>query len=157
MLRRGLTCVNRARALASTLGSMATILILDDDPDIRSLLQHILSEAGYEVLAADSAEAARKRMAVVRPDLVIVDINLPGTSGVDFVAALRNDAALRRVPIVYLTALEEGTELAVRTLGYPLLVKPVQRKDLLGLIERQLRRSAKNAVAAVDVKSPAGH
>lgn len=136
---------------------MATILVLDDDPDIRTLLQHILSEAGYEVLAADSAEAARKRMTVVRPDLVIVDINLPGTSGVDFVAALRNDAALRRVPIVYLTALEEGTELAVRTLGYPLLVKPVQRRDLLGLIERQLRRSPKNVVAAVDVQGPAGN
>jgi DNA-binding response OmpR family regulator len=136
---------------------MATILVLDDDPDIRALLQHLLSQAGYAVLAADSAEAAMKRMAIERPDLIIADIKLPGTSGVDFVAALRNDAALRRIPVVYLTALEEGTELAVRTLGYPLLAKPVQRKDLLALVERQLRRSPKDAVAAVDVKGPAGH
>ena len=120
---------------------MATILVLDDDPDIRALLRHELSGAGYEVLEAETAEAATRRMAVVRPDLVIVDINLPGTSGVDFVAALRDDAALRGIPVVYLTAIEEGTELAVRTLGYPLLPKPVQRKDLLSLVERQLRRS----------------
>lgn len=136
---------------------MATILVLDDDPDIRALLERELSTAGYEVMSADSAEDATRRIAERRPDLVIADINLPGASGVEFVAKLRDDATLGRVPVVYLTAVEESTELAVRTLGYPLLPKPVQRRELLALVARQLPRSAKNAVAAVDVKRPAGH
>jgi DNA-binding response OmpR family regulator len=136
---------------------MATILVIDDDPDMRSLLQRMLSQAGYEVLITESAEAAAQRVAERRPDLVIADINLPGASGVEFVAGLRNDAALGRLPVIYLTAIEESTELAVRTLGYPLLAKPVQRRELLALVARQLPRSARNAVAAVDVKRPAGH
>ena len=136
---------------------MSTILVLDDDPDIRAVIQRYLSQAGYQVLAAESAEAAAECVAQQRPDLVIADINLPGASGVDFVASLRRDAALGRVPVVYLTALEENTELAVRTLGYPLLAKPVRRGDLLALVARQLPRSAKDVVAAVDVKRPAGN
>ena len=136
---------------------MSTILVLDDDPDIRAVIQRYLGEAGYQVMMAESAEAATECVAQQRPDLVIADINLPGASGVDFVASLRRDPAARRVPVIYLTALEENTELAVRTLGYPLLAKPVRRGDLLALVARQLPRSAKDVVAAVDVKGPAGN
>ena len=137
---------------------MKTILVLDDDPDIRAVIERYLREAGYDVLTAESAAAATECVARQRPDLVIADINLPGgASGVDFVASLRRDAALGRVPVVYLTALEENTELAVRTLGYPLLAKPVRRGELLALVARQLPRSAKDVVAAVDVKGPAGN
>ena len=116
------------------------ILVVDDDPDIRGLLQHTLAPAGYEVVSAESAQAARTRIGERRPDLIVADISMPETSGIDFVASLRDDPANLHIPVVYLTALETDSELVHGTLGYPLLSKPVVAKELLALVKQQLRR-----------------
>jgi len=115
------------------------ILVVDDDPDMRAVLRKHLSGAGYEVAEAESADDARARLAERLPDLIVSDINMPQTSGVEFVASLREDSALSRVPVIYLTSLETNTELVVNTLGYPLLSKPLNPPELLALIKRQLR------------------
>ena len=117
---------------------MATILVLDDDADMRALMQRHLSTAGYDVKLAESANAAQKTIKAARPDLIIADINMPEVSGIEFVAGLRGDAKSADIPVIYLTALEENTELAVRTVGFPLLSKPVAPRDLLALVKRQL-------------------
>jgi DNA-binding response OmpR family regulator len=121
--------------------AMANILVLDDDPDMRALMQRHLAGAGYGVELADSAAAAKKAISSQRPDLIIADINLPEVSGIEFVAGMRGDSRVAGIPVIYLTALEENTELAVKTVGYPLLSKPVVQRDLLSLVQRQLRRS----------------
>ena len=117
---------------------MATILVLDDDPDMRALVQRHLAGAGYEVNVAESANAAATSIAAQRPDLIIADINMPEVSGVEFVSKLRDDQRSAGIPVIYLTALEENSELAVRTVGFPLLSKPVVPRDLLALVKRQL-------------------
>ena len=117
---------------------MATILVLDDDPDLRALVKHYLAAAGYDVELADSAAAAGKAIAARRPDLIVADINLPQVSGIEFVASLRDDAAAARIPVIYLTGLEADSELAVKTVGFPLLSKPVVPRELLALVKRQL-------------------
>jgi len=120
----------------------SSILLVDDDPDLRALLQRQLSQAGYEVIACEDAFVARERLGERLPDLILVDINMPQVSGVELVAGLREDPALAAIPVIYLTALEENTELAVKTLGFPLLSKPVRARELLALVERQLRPKA---------------
>lgn len=117
---------------------MANILVLDDDPDMRALVQHHLAGAGYDVTLAESANAAKKTIKAQRPDLIIADISMPEVSGIEFVAGLRGDTKAASIPVIYLTALEESTELAVKTVGFPLLSKPVVARDLLALVQRQL-------------------
>jgi len=84
------------------------------------------------------APAARELMAVRPPDLIVSDIRMPVVSGTEFVAGLREDPALARIPVIYLTGLEENTELAVKTVGYPLLAKPLKAPELLKLVRTQL-------------------
>jgi DNA-binding response OmpR family regulator len=116
------------------------ILVVDDDPDIRALLEHDLAAAGYEVAEADGAMSARQRIEERSPDLIIADINMPQTSGIEFVASLREEPGKARIPVMYLTAHETDEELVHGTLGYPLLSKPVVAKELLALVKQQLRR-----------------
>lgn len=116
---------------------MAKILVLDDDPDMRALVQHHLAGAGYTVQLVESAQAAREAIALERPDLIVADINLPEESGVQFVAALREDA-VAGIPVIYLTAAEQNTALAIKTVGFPLLAKPLVPRELLTLVQRQL-------------------
>jgi DNA-binding response OmpR family regulator len=120
---------------------MANILVLDDDPDLRALVQRHLAGAGYGVQLAESAAAAKQAIAAQRPDLIIADINLPDVSGIEFVAGLRGDSVVAGIPVIYLTGLEQNTELAVKTVGFPLLSKPVAAPELLSLVRRQLPRS----------------
>ena len=114
------------------------ILVVDDDPDMRDLVRKHLAGAGYEVAQAEGAAAAHQRLAERMPDLIVTDINMPETSGVEFVASLRQDSVLAQIPVIYLTSLETDTELVVSTLGYPLLTKPLNPPELLALVKRQL-------------------
>ena len=116
------------------------ILVVDDDPDMRALLQHDLSGAGYDVLATDGPKSARAFLDEHQPDLIISDINMPETSGIEFVGSLREDRARARIPVIYLTA-RGDSDLAVDTLGYPLLSKPFVAKELLALVKQQIRAS----------------
>ena len=123
-------------------GKKPLILVVDDDSDIRALLAHELAKAGYAIVEAADAASARECIDAGLPDLVISDIHMPGVSGIDFVAGLREVPALSRIPVIYLTGLEEDTELAVKTVGYPLLSKPVKLPELLREVRAQLQRRA---------------
>jgi DNA-binding response OmpR family regulator len=117
------------------------ILVVDDDADLRALVRTYLSRAGYEVAVAEGAGSAREMMDKRKPDLIITDIRMPTVDGVEFVAGLREHPELAGIPVIYLTGMEANADLAVRTLGYPLLAKPVSQADLIALVKRQLRRS----------------
>lgn len=119
--------------------SSADILVVDDEEDMRSLVSRLLRAAGYEVRTAEDAVEAGHKIVERAPDLIITDISMPYMSGVDFVAALRSDGSLPKIPVIYLTALEEGPKLAYDTLGYPLLTKPLDAEELLAAVARQLK------------------
>lgn len=118
------------------------ILVVDDDPDILALLRLHLTKAGYEVLVADSAAAARGRLKERMPDLIVSDINMPGMTGDELVFALKVDPAYKRVQILFLTSLEANEALGTRTLGHAVLSKPVVEKDLLAAIAGLLGKPA---------------
>lgn len=120
---------------------MSTILVVDDDPDMRALLRHKLMAAGYDVIVADDGDVALRSVKTRGADLIVADIGMPRMAGHEFVHSLRDRPGLPAIPVIYLTALEPDRSLAIKTLGFPLLAKPVDEKALLALIRRQLGAS----------------
>lgn len=117
------------------------ILIVDDDDRIRSLLQRYLSDNGYRTSIAADATEAQSKMDALTYDLLVLDIMMPGVTGLEFTEKLRQ--AENSVPILLLTALAETENriegLAVGADDY--LPKPFDPKELLLRIQSILRRS----------------
>lgn len=83
------------------------LLIVDDDARLRELLRRYLSESGFRVTVAADAAEARANLASLAFDLVVLDVMMPGESGLDLVRHLRHDAPLPRLPVLLLTAMSE--------------------------------------------------
>jgi response regulator NasT len=130
------------------------ILIADDESIIRLGLKQILEEAGHTVFAAENGVAAVRLAEAHTPDLVILDIKMPGMDGFEAARAILDRT---QVPIVFLTAFgeQELVERAVRlsVMGY--LVKPINEAELLAMIQVAVRRfeeHTRTAQAADDLK-----
>ena len=115
------------------------ILVVDDEPAIRRTLRANLSARGYEVLALETGEEALRAAAEWRPDLVMLDLMLPGLSGLEVCRALRAESA---VPILVLSARgEERTKVRALDLGADdYLTKPFGMDELLARVRALLRR-----------------
>ena len=85
-------------------GAGRNVLIVEDNRQNLELVQFLLEEAGHHVRAASDARGARAELEREVPDLVLMDMQLPGTDGLELVAELRQDARFRHLPIVALTA-----------------------------------------------------
>ncbi|MBB3188953.1 response regulator transcription factor [Halomonas cerina] len=83
---------------------MAKVLVVDDEPNIVLSLEFLMQQAGFDVATAEDGEAALASVADDAPDLVLLDISLPGISGFDVLERLRADPAHARLPIIMLTA-----------------------------------------------------
>nr|WP_298248676.1 response regulator [uncultured Halomonas sp.] len=83
---------------------MAKVLVVDDEPNIVLSLEFLMQQAGFEVVTAEDGESALSRVQEGAPDLVLLDISLPGISGFDVLERLRGDTAHARLPIIMLTA-----------------------------------------------------
>jgi CheY-like chemotaxis protein len=114
---------------------MKNILVIDDDPGVLFLLQRRLSDAGYRVAVEVSGQMGLERMAVSAPDLVIVDIRMPGMDGFAFIRQIRTDAVLVKVPAIIVTAYEEYSADAALLEGVQgFFRKPIEINGLLGKI-----------------------
>ena len=82
----------------------ASVLIVDDDSDLQNVVGAMLRSAGFRTEAVSSAEEAFDSLRQARPDLMVLDWNLPGMSGIDFCRRLRREARLGRLPVLFLTA-----------------------------------------------------
>ena len=123
------------------------ILIVDDDPELRELLRGYLGGNGYDVDAAEDGAAMRSRIAAAAPDLVILDLMLPGEDGLALCRELRAASATAALPILMLTARGEDTD---RIVGLEMgaddyLPKPFNPRELLARISSILRRAGENA------------
>jgi two-component system, OmpR family, phosphate regulon response regulator OmpR len=117
----------------------AHILVVDDDDRLRDLLKKYLSDNGFRVTAAEDAQAARAKMASIAFDLIVLDRMMPGETGLEFAAAIRDS---NTVPILMLTAMAETDDrisgLEVGADDY--LTKPFEPRELLLRINSILRR-----------------
>jgi len=112
------------------------ILLVDDDPALRTLLRTTFEVADVAVVEAADAAAARRKIRRARPDVIVLDINMPGTTGLELCAELKSAPATRDIPIVLLTGSEEGAEAAKRAGANAFLRKPFSPLELLSVAER---------------------
>ena len=117
---------------------MATILVIDDDESMRDLLRLHLAAAGYDVEVAADAIAAGYMVLRNPPDLIITDVNMPHLDGFEFIEALRSDKTLPRIPVIFLTSVEEGDHRgkSLGAVGY--VTKPVRADKLLSLVAQNV-------------------
>ena len=123
---------------------MATVLIVEDNPDNMKLATFLLQSAGYTVLAAADAEAGLTVARDALPDLILMDVQLPGMDGLAATALLKRDAATRDIPIIAVTALAmKGDEERIRAAGCDgYIAKPLAYRALLALISAHLVAAA---------------
>ena len=122
---------------------IAHILVVDDDDGIRSLVKKYLSENNFLVSTADIAEDASKKIKIIEFDLIILDIMMPGKSGLDFIS--ENNKHLD-TPIILLTAKGEPEERieGLETGADDYLPKPFEPKELILRIKNILKKTKKN-------------
>src|SRR5678815_3334259 len=85
----------------------ARVLIVDDEPHNRQLLEVMLAPAGYHLLSAASGEEALEMVATQAPDLILLDIMMPGIDGYQVAAKIKGDRATSNIPIIMVTALDD--------------------------------------------------
>jgi two-component system alkaline phosphatase synthesis response regulator PhoP len=119
-----------------------SILVVEDEDDIRELLRYNLAKEGYQVTGAASGEGALKAVRVAMPDLVLLDLMLPGLDGLEVCRSLKQDPHTRNLPIVMLTAKgEEADIVAGLELGADdYVTKPFSLRVLLARLRAVLRR-----------------
>jgi DNA-binding response OmpR family regulator len=119
---------------------MATLLFIEDDPNIRTALRLSLEDEGYRVEEAPDGEAGIKAFPQVRPDLVLLDLRLPDMSGFEVCRALRR---LSTVPIIIVTAQTDTHDLVVglEAGADDYVTKPVNTKELAARIRASIRRT----------------
>ncbi len=122
---------------------MATILVVEDNAANMKLAVFLLQNAGYTVLSAPDAETGLTLAREARPDLILMDMQLPGMDGLAATALLKQDIATRAIPVIALTALAmKGDEARIRAAGCSgYIAKPMGYREILATVATQLSSS----------------
>ncbi len=113
------------------------ILLVDDDPGLRTLLKTTFEVADVDVVEAHDAAAARREITRRRPSVIVLDVNMPGKTGLELCRELKDDAETRDIPIVLLTGSDGGTSTAAMDAGADAYIrKPFSPLELLSVAER---------------------
>ena len=123
--------------------SKKKIMVVDDEADIRELIKFNLEKEGFDVVPVSDGETALEEARLRQPDLIILDVMLPGIDGVEVCFKLKSDAAYKSIPIVMLSAKsDESDQLVGLKIGADdYLVKPFSPKVLVAKVSAILRRS----------------
>jgi DNA-binding response OmpR family regulator len=124
---------------------MKKILLIEDDSDLFALLQYNLEKEGFTLTGLQTGRGAIELCRQVRPDLILLDIMLPDSDGLDICKGIRKDADLASVPIIFLTARAAETD---RIVGLEIgandyVVKPFSIRELIARIKLQFRNQVK--------------
>jgi two-component system cell cycle response regulator DivK len=119
---------------------MARILIVEDNPDNMLLTVMLLESAGHHVISAIDAEAGLALARAELPDLILMDIQLPGMDGLEATMLLKADPLTRAIPVIAVTALAmKGDEERIRAAGCDsYIAKPIGIQDFLGSVAAQI-------------------
>ena len=122
---------------------LSRVLIVDDEPDIRNLVHEILEDEGYNVTTADGGEAARKASRVRRPDLILLDLEMPQMDGFQTINRIRSNKLYSDLPIFALTAhaMLDNKEVIEKHGFNGIITKPINTASLAFKIQKTLRRN----------------
>ncbi len=120
---------------------ISTILVAEDNMDSRQLVEDVLRSAGYNVLTAVDGEEALEIVQAERPDLIILDVNMPGMTGFEVCARIKGNESLSNIPVLMLTALSDvGHRVEGLSCGADdYLPKPFSPRELLARVDARLR------------------
>jgi len=123
---------------------MTSVLVVDDEASLRTMVQVNLAASGYEVIAARRGEEVLALAGAKKPDLVLLDIKMPGMSGWDVLKALKANSRLRDIPVIVMTAFikdsEESRAAAIHVASF--LAKPFGIQELLEQIRQALQKKS---------------
>ncbi len=121
------------------MSNLGTILLIDDEPDILSVLQEYFEEKGYRVFSANTGEDGTEIVRREHPNLVVVDLRLPGMDGTQVLEEIRKTEP--DLPVVIITAYPsfESAVIAIRARAYDYLVKPFQMSYLGVVVEKAIK------------------
>jgi two-component system, OmpR family, phosphate regulon response regulator PhoB len=126
-----------------TEGSGTQILIVEDHPTMREAMRMVLEHEGFAIREAADGAAALSMVREQQPDLVFLDLNIPGTSGADVLRELKGDPETRDVRVIIVTATgEEGREQVISLGADEYFTKPFSPLALLRTVERVLESDA---------------
>lgn len=130
------------------MSSTKKVLIVDDEAPIREMIAVALEMAGYECLEAENANQAHALIVDSKPDMVLLDWMMPGTSGVDFARRLRKDELTADMPIIMLTAKgeEENKIKGLESGADDFITKPFSPRELVARLKAVLRRTTPKGV-----------
>ena len=123
--------------------TIKTILVVDDSPTERAFMESLLKKSGYEVLFAEDGEMAIERSEAQQPDLILMDVVMPGLNGFQATRAITHAQATRHIPVIICTTKDQETDRiwGLRQGAKDYLTKPIRESDLLEKI-RALTRNA---------------
>ena len=126
-----------------------TILVVDDDQDARSLLSHYVKEAGWQIITATDGEQALEQARRHKPNLITLDLMMPGMDGWETLRRLKADPELLAIPVVIISIVVERRQALV--LGaVEALTKPIIQDELLAILQRSLQNTTSNRILIVD-------
>ena len=119
---------------------MPTALVVDDDPDIRDVIDYVLDQAGFEVFSAPDGEAGLAAVLGIRPDIVLLDWMMPRLSGLEVCRAVRSDPDLTSIAVVLLTAKTQEADIALgfEAGAHDYILKPFSPRLLVGRVREVL-------------------
>ena len=117
--------------------AIKSILVVDDSPTDRQYLSDILDKNGYKVTTAENAEEALSKVKQINPDLVLMDVVLPGQNGYQATRTLSKDEATKHIPVIMCTTKGQETDKVwgMRQGARDYIVKPASQADLLAKIK----------------------
>ncbi len=124
------------------------IMVVDDSPTDRSFVEGLLKKRGYEVLLIATGEAAIERSKTEQPDLILMDVVMPGLNGFQATRAITREEKTRHIPIIICTTKDEDTDRiwGLRQGAKDYIVKPLSESDLFERIEALIRDQSSRAV-----------
>jgi CheY-like chemotaxis protein len=127
----------------------ATILCVEDDPDMIDYVRLILTKAGYEVLGAEGGVKGLEAMETEQPDLILLDLMMPEMDGAEVLLRKKENPAIRDIPVIALTALDSPFDqimwLARTDLQDFIVKSKLPRRELVARIERALQTSGRSS------------
>ena len=119
----------------------ARILVLDDDPDIGTMIKMMLEYKGYRVIVSDRADLAQQALNTGGVDLIIMDMLLSGVNGTDLCIDLKKNPSTSHIPVIMISAHPNAKEICLQAGADEFISKPFDMNDILSKIDRLLNET----------------